>query len=526
MAVRQQAHLRPRRWLYTDKRNSFVSSLCASASDAHSCFGHCAAALCILLRGNFDHDAVETDGNGRKYLSMVKCSLGLVWKAVVRGGFPVLAMGALLVSSMAGAQLFKHHAKDKDARPAEDRKPEFPASQSPAFSIPVEPLGFFAPGAIYQGQRDSLVSLDFLDEDHLLFTFHAPGLITRQGNPAASNERQIRAVVLVLPGGAVASEALWAVHDRDRYLWMLNDGHFLLRDRGDLKLGSSTLELTPLFHFRGPLLWLEVNPSQDLLVTNSREPVDVKPKPGDVSSPPTASAQMTVDGDTSSSPGKDGSTSGEQANASPDVVLRILRRETGKVMLMSRTRRTVHLPINSDGWVEILRGKGHEWILNLNYFRGGSRIIGKIDSMCAPSVEFVSNPELLVTTCNPDESRWMVALSTDGKRLWNASKPGTQIWPRLIMAPNGLRLARETLLATHTVNVMSPLSFDDVKAQWVEVYDASSGKVELTAPANPILDGGGNVAISPSARRVAILDSGAIRVYELAAPAAGQLSVH
>ena len=94
------------------------------------------------------------------------------------------------------------------------------------------------------------------------------------------------------------------------------------------------------------------------------------------------------------------------------------------------------------------------------------------------------------------------------------------------MAPNGLRLARETLLATHAVNAMSPLSFDDVKAQWVEVYDASTGKMELTAPASPILDGGGNVAISPSARHVAILDSGAIRVYELPAPAAGQLSVH
>ena len=457
---------------------------------------------------------------------MVKCAFGPVWKAAALRRFPVLALGALLASTAAGAQLFKHHARDKDATPTADHKPEFPASQPPAFSIPVEPLGFFAPGVIYQGLRDSMVSLDFIDEDHLLFTFHAPGLIKRQGNPAANNERQIRAVVLVLPGGAVASEALWSVHDRDRYLWMLNDGHFLLRDRGDLKLGNSSLELSPLFHFRGPLLWMEVNPSQDLLVTNSREPVDVKAQPGDVSSPSTASARMKVDEDSSSLSGKDSPLPTAQANQSPDIVLRILRRETGQVMLMSRTRRTVHLPINSDGWVETLRGKGREWILNLNYFRGGSRIIGRIDSMCVPSVEFVSNPEVIVSTCNPDESRWMVAMSTDGKRLWNASKPGTQIWPRLIMAPNGLRLARETLIATHTVNAMSPISFDDVKAQWVEVYDASSGMMELTAPASPILDGGGNVAISPSARRVAVLDSGAIRVYELPSPTAGPRSAH
>jgi len=443
---------------------------------------------------------------------MVKQALGRVWQAVLRRGLPLFALLAVAATASAwGAQLFKRHGKErKDNKAAEARKPAFPASQAPAFSIPVEPLGFFAPGAIYEGQRDSLVSLDFLDEDHLLFTFHAPGLIRREGNPAAKNERQIRAVVLALPKGAVDSEALWSVHDRDRYLWMLNDGHFLLPDRGDLKLGNASLDLSGLFHFRGPLLWLEVNPAQDLLVTESQEALDAKAKPGDVASPPTASAQITVDGDMS--------------NMSHDVVLRILRRTTGQVMLVSRTRKTVHVPINSEAWLETLRGKGHEWVLNLNYFRGGSRIIGKIDSMCAPSVEFVSNPEVIVTTCGPDESRWMVAMSTEGKRLWNVSKPATQIWPRLIMAPNGLRFARETLLATHEVNTMSPLSFDDVKAQWVEVYDASSGKMEMTAPASPILDGGGNVAISPSARRVAILDTGAIQVYELPAPAESALS--
>ena len=78
-------------------------------------------------------------------------------------------------------------------------------------------------------------------------------------------------------------------------------------------------------------------------------------------------------------------------------------------------------------------------------------------------------------------------------------------------------MARETD-STHEVNTFAPLSFDDVKGQLVEVYDAKTGKVDLTAPASPILDGGGNVAISPSAQRVAVLDAGAIQVYELAAP--------
>ena len=444
---------------------------------------------------------------------MVKHFGGFDWCAISARLGRILAIAAVLSTSAIQGQLFGHHPRDtKDAPPAAPPKPVHPASQPASFTIPVEPLGFFAPGAIYQGQRESLVSLDFLDEDHLLFTFHAPGLIRREGNPAAENERQIRAVVLALPSGAVDAEALWTLHDRGRYLWMLNDGHFLLRDQRDLHLGDASLELKPSLQFQGPLLWLEMDPAQDLVATDSREPANTKPQAGTVPSPATASAWVTSDEVTS--------------YANPDIVLRIVRRATGQVMLVSRTRTTVHLPINSEGLVETLRGKGHEWVLNLRYFTGGNRMIGTLDSMCAPSVEFVSNPEILVTTCNPDNSRWMVAMSTDGKRLWNVAKPPTQIWPRLIMAPNGLRFARETLLVTHEVNTFAPLSFDDVKGQLVEVYDSITGKVQLTAPATPILDGGGNVAISPSARRVAVLDAGAIQVYELPTPAAGLPSVH
>ncbi|MGA8088487.1 MAG: hypothetical protein WCA10_14355 [Terracidiphilus sp.] len=439
---------------------------------------------------------------------MVKRFFGFEMCAAFARMGQLLAIAAVLSASAAQGQLFKHHPKDQPDAPSTERaKPERPASQPAAFTVPVEPLGFFAPGAIYQGQRESLVSLDFLDEDHLLFTFHAPGLIRREGKPAADNERQIRAMVLALPSGTVNAEALWTVHDRGRYLWMLDDGHFLLRDQNKLQLGDASLELKPSLLFQGPLLWLELDPSQDLIAADSREPEGAKPPAGAVPSPATASAWITSD------EGK--------SEAEPNIVLRILRRSTGQVMLVSRTRTTVHLPINSEGFVETLRGKGHEWVLVLNYFTGGSRVIGSLDSMCAPAVEFVSNPEVLVTTCNPDSSRWMVAMSTDGKRFWNVAKPPTQIWPRLIMAPNGLRFARETLTVTHAIDTFAPLSFDDVTGQLVEVYDAISGNVALTAPASPILDGGGNVAISPSARRVAILDAGAIQVYELPAPAAG-----
>jgi hypothetical protein len=389
-------------------------------------------------------------------------------------------------------------------RPLPDRLPEKP-SIPPTLTIPVEPLGFSAPGPIYLGQRRSFVSLDFLDENRLLFTFRVPGLMHRDTSSEWTDERQIRAVVLALPAGTVAAEALWTVHDRVRYLWTLKDGHFLLRDKDGIEEGDSALGLKPLLHFPGPLLWMEMDPSKQYLVTNSREPTESELKPGDVASPPTAQASMTVDG---------------QKHGVQDMVVRILRIDSGQVMLVSRARAAVHLPINAEGYIESLRGNGEQWILNLDYFSGGSTILGRVNSTCPPNIDFVSQRELLVTACENLGGHKLVAMSTDGHRLWEDLISPQAVWPLLVMAPDGSRLVRETLAVNHEINAYSPLDSDDIKGQLVRVFDAVNGKVALEAPATPAMDAGGNVAISPSGRRVALLNAGALEVFDLPAPPA------
>ena len=73
------------------------------------------------------------------------------------------------------------------------------------------------------------MSLDFIDEDRLLFTFHVSGLMERDaGDDLKGTQQQIQAKVVAVSTGKVESEAAWIVPDRLRYLWMLNDGHFLL----------------------------------------------------------------------------------------------------------------------------------------------------------------------------------------------------------------------------------------------------------------------------------------------------------
>ncbi|MDR3727229.1 MAG: hypothetical protein P4K86_09330 [Terracidiphilus sp.] len=386
-------------------------------------------------------------------------------------------------------------------------KPSLP----PAFTIPVEPLGYSAPGALYLGQLYTLTSLDFLDENRLLFTFRVPGLIHREhgaGSDEDSDEHHMRALVLDIPSGSVRAEAVWTLHDRARYLSMLKDGHFLLRDGDSLQQGDATLTLKPILRFPGPLLTVEVDPTQQFLVTNSREPLTVTPKPSDdssrVPSPATAAANVTVDG--------------QKPDVPADTVVRILHRDTGQVMLVGHVPSTIHLPINADGYLESLRARDGKWLINLNAFTGGSTQVGKVDSTCSPLLEFIGPREVLASTCNGWGEFKLVAMTLDGRRLWEKNTPATQGWPRLVMAPNGSRLARETLTVSHPIDASHPFSKEDIKGQVVEVFDAANGQIVLTAPASPPLDAGGNVGISPSGRRVAVLNGGEIQVFDLPAP--------
>ncbi|HVN92201.1 MAG TPA: hypothetical protein VMT38_00820 [Terracidiphilus sp.] len=387
-----------------------------------------------------------------------------------------------------------------------DKFPDKP-SLSPTLTIPIDSLGFTAPGPIYLGSRNSMASLDFLDENHLLFTFRIPGLLHRdQLSGGDAEERQIRAVVLSLPKGDVEAQDTWTVHDRVRYLWPLNNGHFLLRDRNNLLEGDRTLTLKPYLDFPGPLLWIELDPSQHFLVTNSLEPVAKPAKPAQTENAAPASGSSASD-----------STSATGAD-SPDLVVRILHRNSGDVMLVSRVRTAVHLAINSDGYLENTRDRGMDWILSLSYFTGGSHMLGRVQSNCEPDDQFLSEQEILSTTCGPSGESGLVAMTTAGKLLWQSQAPATEVWPQLAVAANGSRFAWETLDTTHAIYAYAPLSPDDVKEQSVTVFDAANGDIAMVSPVSPILDAGGNVAVSPSGRRVALLNAGGIQVFDLPAP--------
>jgi len=89
-------------------------------------------------------------------------------------------------------------------------------------------------------------------------------------------------------------------------------------------------------------------------------------------------------------------------------------------------------------------------------------------------------------------------MTTEGKTLWIAQAPSTQVWPRSTVAANAPRLAWSTLDASHAVSMFAPMDSEDVKEQSVTVFDAATGDIAFVSPLSPFWMPAANVAISPS----------------------------
>ncbi len=389
-----------------------------------------------------------------------------------------------------------------------DQFPEQPSLQ-PAFAIPLASLGFTVPGNSYLLRKQSLVSLDFLNEDRLLFTFHmASGLMARgEDDSAGTSPQQIQAEVLALPGGKIESRATWTVPDRSRYVWMLNDGQFLLRTPEGLDQGDSQLQMEPSLRFPGRLLWIQLDPNQQFLMTNSL----------------VSASEAQGQGDSSAAANESPAAKGEAQKDGNVLVVRTMKRDTGEVMHVSRvpwTHQTDDWPMNAGGYVERLQDKDGQWVLKYNSHSGKNWLMAGVDSTCSQKYSFLSDDQLLATTCDSEGGFSLRGVTAEGTVLWKQKLAWNTMWPLVVVSSNGSRAARVTLVLKRTIDHYQKqlVGIEDLQGQMVRVFDAGDGKTVLEAPLTPIFDNGGNVAISPSGKRVAIVSGGSIQVFQLPAP--------
>lgn len=429
---------------------------------------------------------------------------------IIRNGLAAVLIGLVCAGNLRALQ--REGSQSRDQVPAE-------SSQTPVVRIPVDSLGFLPPGELYALMRLSYATLDFLDPEHLLFTFHHTELLPRLMDSTPDDDDQmIHAVVLQVPSGKVVSQADWRMRDRARYLWPLSGGHFLVRIRNRLHLVDQSLKLEPYLEFPGDIKSVQIGLNGNFLLTESEENRVNLNTPGLPGTQDQNQDQTQTPGPAQSRAQLNGNDS---LPAQHGYVLRIIRTDIKKQVAVAHTRTLPYVPLTKDGYVYALHANGNHWLIGIQNLQSGARSnIGEIESACMPLVHPLNDQTMMAITCAVSSSDHIaVGFNLQGKHLWEHRWSARRIWPSFAVSRDGSRFVYETLLMDREISAMSAADAESVMGQIVEVFDSETGQLQLTTSANPILDAGQNFALSADGRRFAVLHNNAIEIFNL--PSAG-----
>jgi hypothetical protein len=376
------------------------------------------------------------------------------------------------------------------------------SAPQPTVRIPVEPLGYRPPGRLYLLARYSTTSLDFIDSTHLLLTFRQPRLLVRhEGSDGL--DQVIQALVLELPTGKVVAQDQWLLHDRGRYLWRLADDKILLRVGSHLYQTDSQLHLTPLYQSPTELEGVETSPDGKLLVLESELEKHTPEEHARL-----AQLAANIGG-------------GPPAE---DVQIRMVRLDQPKLMLSARAETAGELPANIDGFFTQEQVKENVWNVRFHpYDQPNAKegeIVAQTESTCAPSAKVLNRESVLVLSCpRGHNDRFVAAYSLKRQKLWDGRWQSNFTWPAFRVAQDGGAVAISWLAVNHPVSAREPLNDEEVQNQVLSVLDSRTGSLRLALLVNPIVSGGGNFALSTDGNKLAVLNKGAVEVYDLPPPA-------
>ena len=372
----------------------------------------------------------------------------------------------------------------------------------PAARIPVEPLGYVPPARFYTPYRIPSATLDFLDSTHLLFTFHVAKLMRRDpDDPEDDQDQTVRAIVLSIPEGKMVAEGTWRLHDRDRYLWMLGGGRFVMRQRNTLYEGDRSLVLRTFLHPEGALASVQLSPDATMMAVQfaraekREEAVDNAP------------------------------TLGDDAPHLPEhrqeYSLVLIDTEEKHATRAGRLSHAVVLPMVEGGYLGVRQEKAKQWSIILTPFHGETRTVAEVTSACQPVVHAISERAFLTQSCIPFLGDHLVdAFTLDGHKLWEQVWQARFTWGTYAYSARGNRFAYGSVEMDHNLATLDPVDASSILGQPVGVFSIETGKLDLVLDASPVLTAGNNYALSPDGDQLAILREGAIELYALPAVAA------
>jgi hypothetical protein len=406
----------------------------------------------------------------------------------------------------------------------------------PVLRIPLQPLGFNNISNRYLLEGATMLTVNYVDDKHLLVTFGVSRLMKRLPDcPADDEDRLVKGVLLELPTGKVLAETEWRFHDLGQYLWDLGGGTFMLRQREVLTtftpmdgLGTvGAFELHPFLKFDRRIEAILVSANHDLL---SIETMKKQPPKAESSPAATASAASQSSGSQPSGPQagrglvlkrRDQAPDEQEPPPDPDPVeisfVRLTHRRddsgaggpdkiaasmAGRV----HTKNVVSLPLTSEGFLET-KGTTRDGVLfDFLTFTGKQIELGDFATSCAPKPSFVSHSEFVAFGCRgSDDSLDLAGFNLRGDLIWQMNFSDVHAYPSIVAAiPAGRFALSRTLTIANIFGSETP-SMSELTGQEVRVVQMYDGKVLLKVMTSPIQRAGQNFALSPDGMALAIV---------------------
>jgi hypothetical protein len=400
----------------------------------------------------------------------------------------------------------------------------------PAVKISLESLGYPGASQSFLDAGASMLTVNFLDDKHLLVTYSERNLVPRLvGDPEEHDDRLVAGEVVELPTGKVLAKTEWHMHDHARYLWPLGRGRFLLRIEGTLytmaplaRMSGGEGAVNPFE--RAVLPGRQAKPtlvytSEDGGMLTVESQVGVAQKAIEVSNTTVVPQTVTI----IDFYRLEGDGSAESALVVTPV---------GEV----RSPEPFYLPITADGYMWPQPSGNGKWALTFDDFTGKTHPVATLDSSCSPRVEMVSPSEFVAMTCRGAAERIrMGSYGMDGTETWQEDV-GDYGQPTFAYAPAAGRFAvshrteRPTppggvagLLTGKGMGPSVPPGAVDQpvsEGQEVRVYQNASGDLLLKLQVSPALKTAENFDLSADGTEAVVTKDGFVAVYKL--PALGK----
>ena len=409
----------------------------------------------------------------------------------------------------------------------------------PPLRIPLEPLGYQPIASRYLLGGATMLTLDYVDNQHILVTFGVPKLMQRLADcPPDDEDRVVKAVMIELPSGRELAHTEWRFHDFGEYLWDLGGGHFLLRNRDVLTTFSPLQDLAschpfserPFLKFERHIESIIVSANHDLLSIDTIKRAPPKPEAvlSSISQPAPQSAQPGSRPPTRNlglqrrdpNVPKPDSTPNEisfirivrqpvaaqvavaESNRPASPPVRIIGRLDGRIF----TSTAVNVPLTTEGFLRAKATTRDGVLLDFLTFTGKDLDLGDFATSCPPRPTFISPSEFVAFGCRGDaQSLDLAGFNLRGDFLWQINFTDEQAYPSFASSiPAGRFAFSRTITATHVFGNETP-SMSQLQDQEIRVIQTYNGKQLLRAIASPIQRAGQNFALSPDGMTLAVI---------------------